>query len=76
MDSAYRQFRWRCIEKIIAGVAVALAGLALLLGDVGLGAITIPRSPWAGGLIAAAGVLYSAAAVVALRSRRKPSVSR
>lgn len=76
MASAYRQFRWRCIEKIIAGVAAFLAGLALLLGDVGLGTITISHSPWAGVLIAAAGVLYSAAAVVALRSRRKPLVSR
>lgn len=72
--SAHRQFRWRCIEKVIAGVAVALAGLALLLGDVGLGAITIPRSPWVGGLLSAAGVLYSAAAMVALCSRRKPLV--
>lgn len=74
MAGAYAQFRWRCIQKVVAGLAIGLAGLALILGDVGLGTIALPQSRWAGALIAAAGVLYSTAAVVALRKRRRPLV--
>ncbi len=48
MASAYRQVRGRCIEKIIAGLAAALAGLVLMLGDVGLGTVRSRRASGSG----------------------------
>lgn len=75
MPSAYRQFRWRCIQKILAGVAISLAGLALVFGDIGFGAVTIPQSTWIGAVIAVAGALYAVAAGLAWHGRSKPSVS-
>lgn len=74
MPSAYEQFRWRCIQRIVAGLAIALAGFALTLGDVGFGSLVIPKSIWGGVVIAVAGVLFSLAAVVALRKRPRPTV--
>lgn len=76
MGSAYNQFRWSCIQKIVAGLAIGLAGVALALAEIPFGAVTIPQTPWFGAIIAVAGLLYSTSAAVALHSRRKPLVRR
>ena len=73
MASADQQFRWRCIQRIIGGVAVALAGIALMLGEIRFGSIVFPQSLWLGAFLSAAGVLFIVAAVVALCARAKPS---
>lgn len=72
MPSAYRQFRWRCIQKIIAGLAIGLGGVVLVFSEISFGAVTIAQSAWFGTMIAATGLLYAASSVAALHGRRKP----
>lgn len=74
MASAYRQFRGRCLQKMITGLAIVLAGIALALSDVELGGLTIPGSIWLGAVISLGGLLYGVSAVLALRARRKSAV--
>ncbi|MCT1777043.1 hypothetical protein [Brachybacterium sp. p3-SID957] len=73
MASAYQQLRWRCVQRLIGDVAVALASVALTLGEIRFGSIVFPQSPWLGVFLAAAGVLLVVAAVVALCTRAEPS---
>lgn len=74
MPSAYRQFRWSRIQKIIAGIAVALAGIAIAFAELPFGAVTIPQSPVFGALIALAGIAYAVSAGLSLRNRPRPMV--
>ena len=76
MSSAYGAFRSRCLQKMIAGAAIMLAGIALLFSEIRLGDLTVPGNPWLGAALVVVGALYAAAAVVALRRRKKPSVRR
>lgn len=69
---ADRQFRARSIQRLFYGLALALAGLALVLGEIRLGTLVIPQSPWAGTFLALAGVLFMVAAVAGMRRGRTP----
>ncbi|MGP9682933.1 hypothetical protein [Brachybacterium sp. AOP3-A1-3] len=68
-----RQRFWRAVQGIIIGLAIGLAGLALSLGQVDLGAVHIPRSPVLGGALAVAGVLITVSNVMAARRARRPA---
>lgn len=73
MARADQQFRWWSVQRIIGGAAIALAGIALMLGEIRFGSIVLPQSTWLGAIIAVAGVLRVVAAVVALCTRAKTS---
>ncbi|MGP9844929.1 hypothetical protein [Brachybacterium sp. 107] len=68
-----RQRFWRAVEGVILGLAIALAGLALSLGQVDLGAVHIARSPMLGSALAAAGALIMVSKVMAARRARRPT---
>lgn len=74
MPSAYDQFRWLCVQRIIAGAAVALLGVTLMFSELRLGSIAVPDHPVLGAAIALGGLLYGLSSLVALRNRRKPAV--
>lgn len=74
MPGAYSQFRSRCIQKIIAGLAVALAGVVLVFAEISFGTVTIPGNPLLGAAIAIAGVVYALSVVMTLRNRKKPLI--
>ena len=76
MHSAYEKFRWRCIQKMIAGGAVALAGLVLMFTEIRFGEASVPGNQVLGIVIAIAGALYAVSAAAALRQRKKPSARR
>lgn len=65
-----KQRHTRAWQNIIAGLAVALAGLAVCLGSIDLGFVEIPRSPFFGGVIVVVGGLVAAAGVVGTLKRR------
>ncbi len=76
MHSAYEKFRWRCIQKMISGGAIALAGLVLVFIEIRFGEVSVPGNQILGIAIAIAGALYAVSAAAALRQRKKPSVRR
>lgn len=68
-----RQRFWRSVQGIIIGLAIALAGLALSLSPVELGALRLSQSPVLGGALAVAGVLVMVSQVMAARRARRPA---
>ncbi|GAB3190378.1 hypothetical protein [Nesterenkonia suensis] len=64
----------QALQSLLAAVALSLLGLALVSGDVPLGALTVPQSPFFGAVLLAAGVLFAVASglrIAHLRSRTR-----
>lgn len=68
---ARSQRAWDAVRTVISAFALLMLGLALASGDIAIGALTIPQSPFAGVALKIAGALFGAAALVGLR--RSPS---
>lgn len=68
-----RQRFWRSVQGITIGLVIALAGLALSLSPVELGALRLSQSRVLGSALAVAGVLVMVSQVMAARRVRRPA---